>query len=67
MRKVSPAESARHTASVYRSEAEARRPHQPDFAMTLDQWARNADARAEAADLDEQPDLFAAPHQRDAA
>jgi hypothetical protein len=46
-----------HTAAVCRSEAEARRLTQPDFAATLDQWALNAERRADG----EQRDLFGDP------
>jgi len=52
-------ESHRHTASVHRSEAAARRLTQPDFAAVLDQWAANAERRAVEAENEEQPDLFA--------
>lgn len=55
-----PPESHRHTASVYRSEAEARRITQPEFAAVLDQWAINADRRAVEAETLGQPDLFGA-------
>jgi len=47
------------TAAVCRGEAEARREADPAFAGLLDQWAANAEARAEAA-ADDQPDLFGA-------
>lgn len=53
----SRASSHLHTASVCRSEAEARRMTQPDFAATLDQWALSHERRA---DSDDQPDLFPA-------
>lgn len=49
-------ESHRHHAAVLRSEAEARRERQPDFAAILDTWAMNAERRAEA--CQPQPDLF---------
>lgn len=44
----------RHIAAVYRAEA-ARRPHQPDFAALLRQWADKAEADA----IPAQGDLFA--------
>lgn len=47
----------RHTAAIYRSEADVRRARQPDFAATLETWAINAERRAEA--CQPQPDLFA--------
>jgi|GEM_PF-1446159 len=50
----------RHVAAVHRTEAEARRGHQPDFAAILDTWAANADRRALDAEMDHQPDLFGA-------
>jgi hypothetical protein len=56
--RLCPIASARHTAAVYRREAEARRSYQPDFADALDQWAANADARADALSVPAQPDLF---------
>lgn len=57
-RPFSPGEVSRHTASVHRSEAQARRLTQPAFAAVLDEWAINADRRAEAAESAAQPDLF---------
>lgn len=53
-------ESHRHTGAVCRREAEVRRPYQPDFAATLDQWAANADRRAMDLEAFSQPDLFGA-------
>lgn len=53
-------ESHRHSAAVFRSEAEARRPKDPVFAGLLDAWAANADRRADRATAGQQPDLFAA-------
>lgn len=57
-RPFSPGEIARFTASVHRQEAVARRLTQPAFAAVLDEWAINADRRAEAAESAAQPDLF---------
>lgn len=51
-------ESHSHTASVYRSEAEARRVTQPGFAATLERWADDATRRASQAEREAQPDLF---------
>jgi cyclopropane fatty-acyl-phospholipid synthase-like methyltransferase len=50
--------SHRHTASVCRGEAEARRSTHPEFAVTLAQWADNADRRADEIQAREQPDFF---------
>lgn len=58
--RLCPIASARHTAAVCRREADVRRSYQPDFAATLDQWAANADARADALSIPAQPDLFGA-------
>lgn len=59
MRDFNTPEFHRHTAAIYRGEADARRHLHPDFAATLETWAVNAERRAEAAAQDEQPDLFA--------
>jgi len=53
-------ESHRHSAAVFRSEADARRLKDPVFAGLLDQWADNADRRADRATVGMQRDLFAA-------
>ena len=62
---LSPSEHARHHAAVLRSEADVRsqsdQAHQRAFAVTLRQWADNADSRAERLAADEAPaqqDLF---------
>ena len=52
-------ESHLNTASVHRSEAEARRLTQPAFAAVLDQWADNAERRAKEAQDQRHPDVFA--------
>ena len=57
----------RHTAAVCRSEAEARRDRQPDFAAVLDTWAANFARRADDAAAGAQPDLFYTPQHRAAA
>jgi len=67
MTKPLAADYARHTAAVCRTEAEVRRPRDPDFATVLDTWAANADRRADEAARDDQPDLFSLQHKDRAA
>lgn len=54
------AETYRHIAAVYRSEANARRADDQHFTAVLDGWADKKDRQALAADTLEQPDLFGA-------
>lgn len=62
MTRSTPAEIARHAAQVHRSEAAIRgmsdNPCQRRFAAFLEEWAANADARADALEGNNQPDLF---------